>query len=80
MDSRSSSPVSYTHLDVYKRQTCTREQIVTFLYRFKNNPAVYGSLNFSDVNKTEQDVYKRQFQYRRVTESGAQSPKSSVTV
>ena len=33
--------------------TCTRAQIVTFLYRFKNNPAVYGSLNFSDVNKTE---------------------------
>ena len=24
--------------------TCTRAQIVTFLYRFKNNPAVYGSL------------------------------------
>lgn len=37
--------------------TCTRAQIVTFLYRFKNNPAVYGSLNFSDVNKTEHAAF-----------------------
>ena len=36
---------------------CTRAQIVTFLYRFKNNPAVYGSLNFSDVNKTEHAAF-----------------------
>ena len=32
-------------------------QIVTFLYRFKSNPAVYGSLNFSDVNKTEHAAF-----------------------
>ena len=37
--------------------TCTRAQIVTFLYRFKSNPAVYGSLNFSDVNKTEHAAF-----------------------
>ena len=37
--------------------TCTRAQIVTFLYRYKNNPAVYGSLNFSDVNKTEHAAF-----------------------
>lgn len=37
--------------------TCTRAQIVTFLYRFKGNPAVYGSLNFSDVNKTEHAAF-----------------------
>ena len=37
--------------------TCTRAQIVTFLYRFKNNPAVYGSLNFSDVNKTDHAAF-----------------------
>ena len=37
--------------------TCTRAQIVTFLYRFKNNPAVYGSLSFSDVNKTEHAAF-----------------------
>ena len=37
--------------------TCTRAQIVTFLYRFKKNPAVYGSLNFSDVNKTEHAAF-----------------------
>ena len=37
--------------------TCTRAQIVTFLYRFKNNPAVYGSLNFVDVNKTEHAAF-----------------------
>ena len=37
--------------------TCTRAQIVTFLYRYKNNPAVYGSLNFTDVNKTEHSAY-----------------------
>ena len=36
---------------------CTRAQIVTFLYRFKGNPAVYGSLNFSDVNKTEHAAF-----------------------
>ncbi len=36
---------------------CTRAQIVTFLYRFKSNPAVYGSLNFSDVNKTEHAAF-----------------------
>ena len=36
---------------------CTRAQIVTFLYRYKNNPAVYGSLNFSDVNKTEHAAF-----------------------
>ena len=39
------------------KQGCTRAQIVTFLYRFKNNPAVYGSLNFSDVNKTEHAAF-----------------------
>ena len=37
--------------------TCTRAQIVTFLYRYKNNPAVYGSLNFVDVNKTEHAAF-----------------------
>jgi len=37
--------------------TCTRAQIVTFLYRFKNNPPVSGSLNFSDVNKTEHAAF-----------------------
>ena len=37
--------------------TCTRAEIVTFLYRFKGNPAVYGSLNFSDVNKTEHAAF-----------------------
>ena len=37
--------------------TCTRAQIVTFLYRYKKNPAVYGSLNFSDVNKTEHAAF-----------------------
>ena len=37
--------------------TCTRAQIVTFLYRFKGNPPVYGSLNFSDVNKTEHAAF-----------------------
>ena len=39
------------------KQGCTRAQIVTFLYRFKSNPAVYGSLNFSDVNKTEHAAF-----------------------
>lgn len=39
------------------KQGCTRAQIVTFLYRFKNNPAVYGSLSFSDVNKTEHAAF-----------------------
>ena len=37
--------------------TCTRAQIVTFLYRFKNSPAVYGSVSFSDVNKAEHGAY-----------------------
>ena len=37
--------------------TCTRAQIVTFLYRFKGNPPVSGSLNFSDVNKTEHAAF-----------------------
>ena len=39
------------------KQGCTRAQIVTFLWRYKNNPAVYGSLNFSDVNKTEHAAF-----------------------
>ena len=37
--------------------TCTRAQIVTFLYRFKNTPPVYGSVSFSDVNKAEHGAY-----------------------
>ena len=37
--------------------TCTRAQIVTFLYRFKNTPPVYGSLNFTDVSKTTHSAY-----------------------
>ena len=37
--------------------TCTRAQIVTFLYRFKGTPPVSGSLNFSDVNKTEHAAF-----------------------
>ena len=37
--------------------TCTRAQIVTFLYRFKGNPPVSGTLNFSDVNKTEHAAF-----------------------
>ncbi len=37
--------------------TCTRAMIVTFLYRYKNSPAVYGSLNFTDVSKTTHSAY-----------------------
>ena len=37
--------------------TCTRAQIVTFLYRFKGNPPVSGTLNFVDVNKTEHAAF-----------------------
>ncbi len=37
--------------------TCTRAQIVTFLYRYKGNPSVSGSLSFTDVDKTAHSAY-----------------------
>jgi hypothetical protein len=37
--------------------TCTRAQIVTFLYRYKGSPSVSGSLSFTDVSKTTHSAY-----------------------
>ena len=37
--------------------TCTREQIVTFLWRYSNKPAGYYSNPFTDVNKAEHAAY-----------------------
>ena len=37
--------------------TCTRAQIVTFLWRYSNKPAGYYSNPFTDVNKAEHAAY-----------------------
>ena len=38
-------------------KTCTRAEIVTFLWRYAKKPASYGSNPFTDVNKTDHAPY-----------------------
>ena len=38
-------------------KTCTRAEIVTFLWRYAKKPVGYGSNSFTDVNKTEHAPY-----------------------
>ena len=57
---RSHGPVSYTHLDVYKRQGYECKWATNTVVHILENREYTGCLvNF----KTEKDVYKRQEQY-----------------
>ena len=61
------SPVSYTHLDVYKRQPEYMEKVMA-RYAFKDWESVLASIGHGGlkegqvINKmSEEDVYKRQW-------------------
>ena len=61
-------PVSYTHLDVYKRQVYRREvlkgtekgPLFVKFHRQYNEPILDSPLNTETVSYTHLDVYKRQ--------------------
>ena len=56
-DHYDSTPVSYTHLDVYKRQALNRSAISPIQYTYCRMPQPVGT---TSVSYTHLDVYKRQ--------------------
>ena len=56
-------PVSYTHLDVYKRQSLLSVEYLDVWQHEQHRRIVYGLLCVHPVSYTHLDVYKRQTQY-----------------
>ena len=77
-DTAAPAPVSYTHLDVYKRQMLRRDEIenLTGIYDLERlmTRIAYGTANARELRSLSADVYKRQGQ-RRMSSPWAASSK-----